>query len=81
MFRAFFEKIKFFLAVGKSNNNLKRLDLTDENLASEISEAEGLNIPAIRNLKSNYDYRTQGLTSQLDFLTRKNKIKCLTLGM
>ncbi len=74
MFRAFFEKIKFFLAVGKSNNNLKRLDLTDENLASEISEAEGVNIPAIRNLKSNYE-SPKDKSTPVDFINIPSNYK------
>ena len=55
MFRAFFEKIKVFLAGEKSNNNLKYLDLTNENLANELSKAEGMKIPVISDLQSNYE--------------------------
>jgi hypothetical protein len=77
MFRVFFEKIKFFLAVGKSNNNLKRLDLTDENLASEISEAEGLNIPAIRNLKYNYE-SPKDKSTPVDFINIPSNFKSTT---
>lgn len=47
MFKALFEKVKVFLAGKKSHDNLQHFDLTNENLASELSKAEGIKIPAL----------------------------------
>jgi hypothetical protein len=67
MFRAFFKKIKVFLAGGKSNNNLRELDLTSENLASELSKAEGMKIPVVSDLQSNYEW-PKDKSTPVDFI-------------
>ena len=68
MLKALFEKVKVFLAGKKSINNLRRLDLTNENLASEISKAEGVKIPSLKDdLESNRDW-PKDKSSPVDFI-------------
>lgn len=68
MLKALFEKVKVFLAGKKSINNLRRLDLTNENLASELSKAEGVKIPTLKDdLESNRDW-PKDKSTPVDFI-------------
>lgn len=55
MFKKLFEQIKVLFVGKKSNDNLERLDLTDQRLISQISEAEGRSISNENLLQPNYN--------------------------